>query len=129
MYASLRMAGLIGQIIAWSGRQIVLWNQVQLRGQPTWAVHSTLVVSAQIRSLDYKKSRFLRVTAAHEKLTAGNLIAATSGGIESWRTDPTADIVVWDRLWDRPYGDAHSIVLAPSLQHIAWFSAVSDSVT
>lgn len=58
MYAALRVAGLICQIIAWSGRQIVLWNQVQLRGRPTWAVHSTLVVSAQIRSLDYKKGRF-----------------------------------------------------------------------
>ena len=50
---------------------------------------------------------------------------STSSGIELWKTDAKSDIVVWDRLWERSGPSACSVIISPSISHIAWYSEVS----
>ena len=60
-----------------------------------------------------------------ERLMSGTLILATTDGVEMWRTDPRAEVVVWDKLWDRLYKTAQNIIISPFLSHIAWYTKVT----
>lgn len=47
-------ANRFAKIIAWSGVYVVLWQLNAVGPSPEWVVHSTIVASAGISSLDYQ---------------------------------------------------------------------------
>ncbi|WWC58046.1 uncharacterized protein I303_100581 [Kwoniella dejecticola CBS 10117] len=100
-------------IVAWSGPHVIFWQFLSAKKAGSWNVHSTVLASSSISSLDFR---------------SGILVLGTSQGIEYWRTDPQAEVVVWDRLWERPYPTPTSIHLSPSSGHIAWFREGEKSV-
>ncbi|WWC85740.1 uncharacterized protein L201_000606 [Kwoniella dendrophila CBS 6074] len=93
-------------IIAWSDVHVVFWQYISTRKVGSWAVYSTILASSPVKSLDFR---------------AGALVLGTQNGIEYWRMDPQAEVVVWDRLWERSYPAPTSIHLSPASGHIAWF--------
>ncbi|KAK6905133.1 hypothetical protein I203_105952 [Kwoniella mangroviensis CBS 8507] len=93
-------------IVAWTDVHVVFWQYLTTKKAGSWNVHSTIVASSSISSLDFR---------------AGTLALGTKNGIEYWRMDPQAEVVVWDRLWERTYPTPTSISLSPSSGHIAWF--------
>ncbi|KAL7418926.1 regulator of (H+)-ATPase in vacuolar membrane [Cryptotrichosporon argae] len=94
-----------GWIVAWSGAQVVLWHSADVKAARTWAVHSTLVIGAPVTCLDYR---------------AGMLALGTQAGLEMWRVDPQASVVVWDRVWCRSYAAPTTVRVSPQLSHVAW---------
>ncbi|KAK8845415.1 hypothetical protein IAR55_006128 [Kwoniella newhampshirensis] len=92
-------------IIAWSDVHVVLWQYLPSRSRGNWNVHSTVVASSPITCLDF---------------LAGTLVLGTQQGIEYWRMDPKAEVVVWDRLWERSYPPPTSIHISPATGHLAW---------
>ncbi|EIW73255.1 hypothetical protein TREMEDRAFT_24795 [Tremella mesenterica DSM 1558] len=88
-------------ILAWSDTHVVIWQYSKRR----WTVHSTILSSNPITRLDFQH---------------GTLVLGTSAGMEVWRMDPSAQVTVWDRLWERAYPAPTSIQLSPVLGHIAW---------
>ncbi|KAL1412038.1 regulator of (H+)-ATPase in vacuolar membrane [Vanrija albida] len=75
-------------IVAWSGVYVVLWQLNAADYSPEWIVHSTIVASASISSVDYQ----------------------TASGVELWQVEPDAEVVVWDRVWKS--GDAQLYVIS-----------------
>lgn len=67
--------------MAWSGIHVVLWQRTD---KSDWAIHSNVVASAPIASLDYR---------------SGTIALGTEIGVEIWRTDMSEAVVVWDRVW------------------------------
>ncbi|WRT63649.1 uncharacterized protein IL334_000572 [Kwoniella shivajii] len=94
-------------IVSWSEIHVVIWQHLFTKGIGEWTVHSTVVASNSIKSLDFR---------------SGILLLGTQDGIEFWRMDPQAEVVVWDRIWQRPYPAPTSIHISPSSGHIAWFT-------
>nr|XP_019048640.1 WD-repeat protein [Kwoniella bestiolae CBS 10118]OCF27570.1 WD-repeat protein [Kwoniella bestiolae CBS 10118] len=102
----------IGDIVAWTDVHVVLWQYLSSKKAGSWAVHSTVLASNPIQSLDFR---------------AGTLVLGTQNGIEYWRMNPQAEVVVWDRLWERSHPTPTSIHLSPSSGHIAWYKAGQKS--
>ncbi|WVR03440.1 hypothetical protein IAU60_000431 [Kwoniella sp. DSM 27419] len=100
-------------ILAWSEVHVVIWQPVAAKGQTSWTVHSTVVASSSITCLNYR---------------AGILVLGTSNGIEYWRTDAKAEVVVWDRIWERQYPAPWSVCLSPASGHLSWFRQGEKSV-
>ncbi|WVO14859.1 hypothetical protein L204_102498 [Cryptococcus depauperatus] len=98
-----------GYIIAWNDADVVLWRyQPQNnKSQSKWVVHSTIVASSPITCLDFR---------------SGGLALGTSKGIEYWRMDPTAEVVVWDHIWERNLHKPTSIQASPCSGYLAWFT-------
>ncbi|OCF41725.1 hypothetical protein I317_04429 [Kwoniella heveanensis CBS 569] len=102
-----------GLILAWSDVHVVLWRYLSSKGNAGWTVHSTVVATSCITCLDF---------------VAGTLALGTKNGIELWRMNPQAEVVVWDRLWERSYPAPKSICLSPATGHIAWYKEAQRSV-
>ncbi|WVQ94063.1 hypothetical protein IAU59_001141 [Kwoniella sp. CBS 9459] len=102
-----------GLILAWSDVHVVLWRYLSSKGNAGWTVHSTVVATSSITCLDF---------------VAGTLVIGSRNGIEFWRMDPQAEVVVWDRLWERSYPSPRSICLSPASGHIAWYEEGQKSV-
>lgn len=113
------------QVLAWSGPHVVCWCYVSSKGKTGWKVHSTLIVGSPINTIDYVQGADM-LPSIQCDLISGVLVLGTKAGIELWRTDPKAEVVVWDKLWDRLYSHAENILLAPSLSHLAWMTKVSE---
>lgn len=81
----------------------MLWQHITAKGIGKWEVHSTLVLSAQITAVDYKAGELANpvVRRWHSSSSVGMLVVGTRNGIELWKHDPKAAIVVWNRLWER----------------------------
>nr|XP_019014432.1 WD-repeat protein [Kwoniella pini CBS 10737]OCF53213.1 WD-repeat protein [Kwoniella pini CBS 10737] len=94
-------------IVAWSESHVVLWQHSSTKKAGSWNNHSTVLASSAITSLDY---------------ISGTLVLGTQNGIEYWRMDPQAEVVVWDRLWARPYPTPSDIHISPASGHIAWYT-------
>ncbi|ORY25155.1 RAVE protein 1 C terminal-domain-containing protein [Naematelia encephala] len=100
-------------IIAWSDIHVVIWQYVISKGRGSWTVHSTMVASAAVSCADF---------------IDGSLVLGTAEGMEFWRTDLKAEVIVWDRLWARPCSSPSRIHVSPEIGHVAWFREGQRSV-
>ena len=87
-------------------------------------MHSTLHLTSAVQSLDFCNGKPAHRNTTHQP---GSLICSTTAGVEFWRIDSNSEVVVWDRLWDRPYPNASRIILSPACTHIAWHSEVRST--
>ncbi|WOO80078.1 Regulator of V-ATPase in vacuolar membrane protein 1 [Vanrija pseudolonga] len=101
-------------IIAWSGVYVVLWQLNAADPSPEWVVHSTIVASASISSLDYQ---------------TGTAALGTAAGVELWRVEPEAEVVVWDRVWKSTTASPPLVAIPPARTHVAWYFKGSRTVT
>jgi hypothetical protein len=92
--------------------------------------------------VDYKAGELVGLPVGRGKSSspAGMLVVGTRNGIELWKHDPKAAIVVWNRIWERYVSLSvstmraehcrmlpcpESVIISPASGHIACFSAVS----
>lgn len=62
------ISGLTEKVLAWSDVHVVLWKAQSIKGTHTWAVHSTVLASEPITTLDYKEGTTYDIRSADLKV-------------------------------------------------------------
>lgn len=55
------------QIIAWTDVHVVLWSRQIIKGTNSWSVHSTVLASDPVTTVDYKEGTFRTLSLAYDR--------------------------------------------------------------